>query len=907
MTGAGGIPVIVTERDRAIEAASYKHAGMLSAEEIISGEADKYLWLEPKVLEIMAYVQSALVHMNRGEDLAKARTDPELRKEISKEIDRLALTYMMRERSVAGADRGYVIACVINEIIGLGPLEPLWQDPEITEVICNGPLSVYVERSGRLQHARGCRFRSQEHLLEICQRIMAPLNRKIDVRDPLADGRLPDGSRVNVVHHALAPKGPLLTIRRFPEQNRSLLDLVNLGSMDKEMATLVATLIHNKASTLVVGGTGSGKALDVSTPIPTVDGFVNMGDLKVGDFVFDEKGRPTRVEGAYDIQMERPCYEVEFSDGTRIIADAEHLWGTYPRETSEHTGNGISGDGISGTSLAHEKEEEFRAQLKRAMQGVPTDAAYTIEEIATLAKPSPSENDLRSARAVTLTLPQLVEEEGAGVRYLAGNILHEVGEGVYPHGFQISTTERLRATLRTRDGHHNHIIHRGRGHVVHYQERTLYTDPYLLGRSAASATHQVSSEREAIPRFYEVSSVEQRQALLAGIVDEAGESDSAGGINITLSNRHVVHTTQSVLASLGYFATLTELPSGSGEGRFVISFLSAGSEFRDPAKAALLATTLLRLPRIPIDDQVRFITAITPVASRPVRCIRVATPSHLFLAGRHYVPTHNTTLLNALSAAIPRHERVITIEDALELRLHPDSHVASMEARPVDATGGNSITIRNLVKNALRMRPDRIIVGEIRDSAALDMLQACNTGHEGSMSTVHANGPDEAISRLTVMVAQGGEIPADKVEWLISSALDLILIAKRYEDGSRRVAGLYEVPNSSDLAPGESLRTIPLWEWEQTGVDADGKLQGHYVKRNDISDALIKARGLDHGRNFTWDDVVALSADKPPQQKKQAGNNPSATSAPDPSPAQATAPPRPTLVPPRPTVTRSDG
>jgi len=364
----------------------------------------------------------------------------------------------------------------VNEIVGLGPLEPLWQDPTITEVIVNGPNDVFVEQSGRLLKAKACRFRSQDHLLEICQRILSPLNRKVDVRDPLADGRLPDGSRVNIVHQALAPKGPLMTIRRFPEKNMSLIDLVGIGAMDKEMATLIATLISNKCSTLIVGGTGSGK----------------------------------------------------------------------------------------------------------------------------------------------------------------------------------------------------------------------------------------------------------------------------------------------------------------------------------------------------------------------------------------------TTLLNALSVAIPRHERIVTIEDSLELRLDSNSHVAAMEARPSDASGKNAIPIRSLVKNALRMRPDRIIVGEIRDSAALDMLQACNTGHEGSMSTVHANGPDEAISRLTVMVAQGGEIPADKVEWLIGSAIDLIVMARRYEDGSRRVEGLYEVPDMAEEGHEGALVTIPLWEWEQTGTDENGKLLGQYVKRNDISKSLFESKGLDFGKKYSWEELCVL-------------------------------------------------
>lgn len=456
----------------------YVLAGALTANQLIRADGDLLAHLEGKITELVLQVQGELIQQGLSEKIVEARHDIALRTTLARDIDRLVLSYLMREGRTRPEDKALMVAAVINEILGLGPLQPLWQEPSITEVIVNGPSDVFVERSGLLIKARGACFRSQEHLLDVCQRILAPLNRKLDVKDPLADGRLPDGSRVNVVHYAIAPKGPLLTIRRFPEANRSLADLVDLGSMTQEMACLMAWLIQTKASSLVVGGTGTGK----------------------------------------------------------------------------------------------------------------------------------------------------------------------------------------------------------------------------------------------------------------------------------------------------------------------------------------------------------------------------------------------TTLLNALSAAIPREERVVTIEDSLELRLHPESHVAALEARPADAAGQNAVPIRDLVKNALRMRPDRIIVGEVRGAEALNMLEACNTGHEGSMSTVHANGPDEALARLAVMIAQGGEMPPDKVDWLVSSALDIIVQIRRYKDGSRRVSGIYEVPNINDLPPGAPLRTIPLWEWHRTGEDDAGRITGEYRKANDPSQQLRGKLGLDFETPLTWDDVLSLSS-----------------------------------------------
>jgi pilus assembly protein CpaF len=155
--------------------------------------------------------------------------------------------------------------------------------------------------------------------------------------------------------------------------------------------------------------------------------------------------------------------------------------------------------------------------------------------------------------------------------------------------------------------------------------------------------------------------------------------------------------------------------------------------------------------------------------------------------------TGKTTLLNVLSTFVPHDERIVTIEDAVELQLH-QQHVIRLESRPANAEGSGEVTIRDLVRNALRMRPDRIIVGEVRGAEALDMLQAMNTGHDGSLSTVHANAPRDALSRLETMVLMAGyDLPTRAIREQISSALHLIVQIERLRDGSRRVSHLTEV------------------------------------------------------------------------------------------------------------------
>jgi pilus assembly protein CpaF len=182
-----------------------------------------------------------------------------------------------------------------------------------------------------------------------------------------------------------------------------------------------------------------------------------------------------------------------------------------------------------------------------------------------------------------------------------------------------------------------------------------------------------------------------------------------------------------------------------------------------------------------------------------------------------------TTTLNVLSGFIPHDERIITIEDAAELRLHQD-HVLRLESRPANVEGKGQITIRDLVRNSLRMRPDRIVVGEIRDAAALDMLQAMNTGHDGSISTVHANTPRDALSRVETMVMMAGmDLPARAIREQVSSALDLIIQQSRLKDGTRRITAITEVVGmEGDVV---TLQDAFLFDWG-AGYDDQGRSRG---------------------------------------------------------------------------------
>ena len=186
-----------------------------------------------------------------------------------------------------------------------------------------------------------------------------------------------------------------------------------------------------------------------------------------------------------------------------------------------------------------------------------------------------------------------------------------------------------------------------------------------------------------------------------------------------------------------------------------------------------------------------------------------------------------TTILNVLSRFIPASERIVTIEDSAELQLK-QRHVVRMETRPPNIEGKGEVTQRDLVINSLRMRPDRIILGEVRGKEAFDMLQAMNTGHDGSLTTIHANSPRDALMRLETMVAMANfEIPSEFLRRYISSAIDVVVQLSRLTDGSRKLISLQEITGME----GNTITTQEIFSFQQRGIDSDGKTIGNFVFR----------------------------------------------------------------------------
>ena len=280
------------------------------------------------------------------------------------------------------------------------------------------------------------------------------------------------------------------------------------------------------------------------------------------------------------------------------------------------------------------------------------------------------------------------------------------------------------------------------------------------------------------------------------------------------SNEHVMRIIERIVAPLGRRIDESQpyvdarLPDGSRVNAVIppISLIGPTLTIRKFSKTPITIDQLVQFGSL-TKDSVEFLEACVHA-----RC-------NVVISGG--TGSGKTTLLNVLSSFIPTDERIITIENAAELQLRQE-HVVTLESRPANIEGRGAITIRDLVVNALRMRPDRIIVGEIRDEAALDMLQAMNTGHEGSMTTAHSNSPRDTISRLEVMTLMAGmDLPVRAIREQISSAIDLVVHQARMRDGTRKVTYITEVSGME----GEVITMTDIFVYDQQGME-NGKVIG---------------------------------------------------------------------------------
>lgn len=283
-------------------------------------------------------------------------------------------------------------------------------------------------------------------------------------------------------------------------------------------------------------------------------------------------------------------------------------------------------------------------------------------------------------------------------------------------------------------------------------------------------------------------------------------------------NQHIMHTIDKIIAPLGRRVDESSpmvdgrLPDGS-RVNIIIPPLSIKGPTITIRKFAVEPYTL--------DDLITFGTLNQDIAKLLKACVRGRI--NIIVAGG--TGSGKTTLLNVISNFIPSNERIVTIEDAAELQLQQD-HVVSLESRPPNIEGKGTVAIRDLVINSLRMRPDRIIVGEVRGGEALDMLQAMNTGHDGSITTIHSNNPRDTLSRLETMVMMSGmDLPSRAIREQISSAINLIVFSARLNDGSRKIMKISEIVGMES----DTITLQDIFVFRHDGFNENGQVLGRHI------------------------------------------------------------------------------
>ena len=326
--------------------------------------------------------------------------------------------------------------------------------------------------------------------------------------------------------------------------------------------------------------------------------------------------------------------------------------------------------------------------------------------------------------------------------------------------------------------------------------------------------------------------VNGKNEVYVEIDGQISKDDSVSFIN----DEHIIRTIQKIVQPLGRTIDTANpmvdarLPDGSRLNA-VIPPLSL--------KGPVVTIRKFRRDMESVDDFLRT-GSMTPYMAR---FLDAAVKSKLNIIICGGTGAGKTTLLNALSSFIEDDERIITIEDAAELRLH-QSHVIGLETRLTNYEGTGEVTIRDLVINSLRMRPDRIIVGEVRGKEAFDMLQAMNTGHDGSLTTMHANSPIEALNRLETMVLMAGmEIPIKAIREYIENAIDLVVNVSRLSDGRRKVTSICEV----DGFDGDVIQLKEIFNFKQTGITSNGEVDGAFDLKKRVPTVYkkIKSKGID--------------------------------------------------------------
>jgi pilus assembly protein CpaF len=710
---------------------------------------------------------------------------------------------MIREeqRIISTADRARLITFVTNEAAGYGPLDPLLRDPSITEIMVNGPNEIYIERGGMLQRRSDVFFHNQDHIRHIVDRIVSPLGRRVDESSPMVDARLPDGSRVNVIIPPLSLNGPVLTIRRFRRQPLTAEDLVRFGSLSQEMMDFLRACVIAKLNILITGGTGSGKTsllnvLAAFIPgherIITIEDAAELQFWRVHPHVLRQEARPPNVEGKGEVTIRQLLRNSLRMRPNRIVVGEAR--GAEALDMLQAMNTGHEG---SMTTVHANSPYDALSRLETMVMWAGTElpsAAIREQLVAALNIVVQQDRMSDGTRKLTrISEIQGVKHERIVLRDIFIFDMIGLDEGGQVMGNHTPTGIIPKALPRLK--------------IYNVEpDRKIFVPAYLVAEMGADMLRD--------QKITEIMVNGPNQVY----VEQNGRLVERPDIRFR-DETHLLNVINTIVAPLGRIV--------DEDHPMVDARLPDGSRVNAVLKPIGLEgpfLTIRRFPDVPLT--VEKLVEYGSLDERIVEFLRGCVVAKLSILISGGTDSGKTTLLNVLSAFIPSHERIVTIEDSAELQLH-QPHVVRLEARPPDEDGEGEITIRDLVRNTLRMRPDRIIVGEVRGAEALDMLQAMNTGHEGSMTTVHANSPHDSFSRLETMVMWADvPLPSSAIREQMTSAIHVVIQQNHMIDGSRKIAAVSEV---GGVDGDGHIILHDIFKFEPEGLDKDGKVLGSFV------------------------------------------------------------------------------
>jgi len=724
---------------------------------------------------------------------------------------------------ISYADRAQIITFIANEAAGYGPLEPLLRDPSITEIMVNGPRDVYIERLGKITKVAEISFNNEDHIRHIIDRIISPLGKRIDESSPYVDARLSDGSRVNAIIPPLSLNGPVVTIRRFPEEPFTIEKLIELGTLTQEMADFLRACVAAKLNILVSGGTGSGKTTTLnvlSSFIPPDERLITIEDSAELQFyrthphVLRQEARPPNVEGEGEVTIRQLVRNALRMRPNRIIVGevrgAEAL------------------DMLQAMNTGHE------GSLTTIHANSPRDAFSRLETMVMWAGTELPSHVIREQLVGAIDIVIQQERLADGSRKMV----------------------RIAEIQGVKKGH---IVLKD---VFIFEQVGLDAQGKVIGNFTPTGivpkclprlkAYNVELPREIFMPAYLVAEIgpellksENITEIMVNGPDEVyvekdGHLERRPDIRFR-DEYHLVSVINSIVAPIG--RRIDE------DHPLVDAWLPDGSRVHavlPPISQGGPVLTIRRFREVPFtaDDLLAFGT----FDKRMLAFLKACVQGRLNVVISGGASSGKTTLLSILSGFIPEHERLVTIEDVAELRLQlPD--VVRLVGRPPDEEGEGEVTIRELVRNSIRMRPNRIIVGEVRGAEALDMLQAMNTGHEGSLTTIHANSPQDVFSRLETMVMWARtELPSHVIREQLAGVIHIVIQENQLIDGSRKIVAISEVQGIKD----GHIDLKDVFVFKQRGLDPEGKVIGAFEATGFVPKNLerLKIYGVDISKDL---------------------------------------------------------